>query len=436
MRYPTPWVLLAVFVMMPVSVFATPKIHQWTLDNGAKVLFVESHQLPIVQVNLAFDAGSARDPVDRHGVALMTNHMLNQGTIGRSAQDIARLFESVGAEFSTDIDRDMATLSLRSLSDEDKLGSSVDLFAGIVGQPAFPQSSFDRERERLRVGLQSKKQSPGDIANDLFFKLTFGDHPYAHATEGSETHLAAMQRDHLVEFHRQFYVGRNAVLAIMGDLDTGDARRLAKKLVGQLPAGKPAPTLPEVPIANVGKTREVGFNSEQSHILVGQVGMHRKDPDYFSLYLGNYILGGGGLVSRLSEEVREKNGLAYSVYSYFWPMARPGPFIMGLQTRNDRRERALKLVQNVLDDFIKHGPTTEELDAAKSHITGGFALRIDTSKKIAGYLTVIGFYNLPLTYLDDFPARIESLTVKDVQDAFQRRIKSRQLTTVVVGGGR
>lgn len=418
----------------PLAATATPKIQQWTLKNGARIFFVESHQLPMVQFSLAFNAGSARDPENEPGLALLANHLLKEGTFQKNAGDIARQFESVGAEFDTDIDRDMATVSLRSLSDPDKLASATSLFAEIVQQPSFPESSLARERQRLLVGLKSKKESPGDTASDLFFKLTYGKHAYAHAPEGDEAHLAGIQRTDLVAFHKQYYVGRNAVLAIMGDIDKSDAKRLAKQLVGTLPEGSVAAPIPPVIDKPKGETRFVKFNSKQSHILVGLPGMDRQDPDYYSLYLGNYILGGGGLVSRLSDEIREKNGLAYSVYSYFWPMARRGPFIMGLQTENRHRDRALRLMNKVLDDFIKNGPTPEELAAAKSHITGGFPLRIDTSKKLVGYMTVIGFYHLPLTFLDDYPKRIEALTAEQVRDAFARRIRPEAMTTVVVGG--
>lgn len=426
--------LILATVFIPLQGNATPKIQHWQLKNGARVYFVQSSQLPIVQVNLAFAAGSARDPQERYGLALLANHLLKEGTLGKNAGDIARAFESVGAEFGSNVDRDMATLELRSLSDRDKLAVATNLLAEIVARPEFPETSLNRERQRLLVGLKSKKQSPGDLASDLFFKLTYRDHPYAHAPEGDETNLLAIKRSDLVAFHKQYYVGRNAVIAIMGDIDKSDARELAKQLVGSLPSGKAAAPLPEAEVAKTASRQYQKFNSTQSHILVGQTGMHRTDPDYFSLYLGNYILGGGGLVSRLSDEIREKNGLAYSVYSYFWPMARKGPFLMGLQTENKHRDKALSLLNKVLKDFIDNGPTAEELAEAKSHITGGFALRIDTSKKITGYLTVIGFYNLPLDYLDAFPAKIEALTAKDIQDAFSRRIKPVAMTTVVVGG--
>jgi len=419
---------------LPGQVLASPKIQHWQLQNGARIYFVESHALPMVQISAAFDAGSARDPKNEFGLALMTNHLLKEGAAGMTTNQIARSLDDIGAEFYSDVGRDMASVGIRTLSEKEKLDASTTLLSKIIAKPDFPASSLDRERSRLMVALQAKKQSPGDIASDLFFRLTYGNHPYAHPTVGDAESLNRITRDDLVDFHRHYYVGRNAVLAIMGDLSRKQAKALSEKILGDLPTGTPAQALPSIAPAAHATSKEQKFDSEQSHILIGQVGMRRKDPDYFKLYLGNYILGGGGLVSRLSEVVREKNGLAYSVYSYFWPMRQNGPFIMGLQTANKSRDKALKLMDQVLRDFIKHGPTKAELAAAKSHITGGFALRIDTSRKITEYLAVIGFYRLPLDYLDEFPKKIEAITARQIRNAFKRRIHPNKMITVVVGG--
>lgn len=180
--------------------------------------------------------------------------------------------------------------------------------------------------------------------------------------------------------------------------------------------------------------RRITFPASQSHIRIGQPGVTRTDPDYFPLYVGNYILGGGGLVSRLSEEVREKRGFSYSIYSYFLPMRRKGPFILGLQTKNSQRDQALKVVRKVLADFVAQGPTEKELEAAKKYLTGSFPLRIDSNGKIADYLTIIGFYGLPLTYLNDFIPRIEAVTIAQIRDAYQRRVHPEKMVTVIVGG--
>jgi zinc protease len=171
----------------------------------------------------------------------------------------------------------------------------------------------------------------------------------------------------------------------------------------------------------------------QAHILLGYPGITRTDPDYFPLWVGNYILGGGGFVSRLTEEVRQKRGYAYSVYSYFMPLREAGPFQIGLQTKKEQAEEALDVVRATLDEFIAKGPSEKELKAAKDNIIGGFPLRIDSNRKIADYLAMIGFYGLPLSYLEDFPKNVEKVTAAQIRDAFRRRIDPGRLVTVVVG---
>jgi len=204
-------------------------------------------------------------------------------------------------------------------------------------------------------------------------------------------------------------------------------------LVAHLPKGAPAEKLPKVANLNEQETIKLAHPSTQTHILLGQPGMKRGDPDYFALYVGNHILGGNGLVSRLSNEIREKRGLAYSTYSYFLPMRKDGPFQIGLQTRNDQAEEALKVVRETLNNFIENGPTDEELNASKKNITGGFPLRISSNQKILGYIGMIGFYDLPLDYLDTFNEKIQAVSADDIKDAFKRRVHPDTMVTVLVG---
>jgi zinc protease len=415
---------------------AAPKIQQWTLDNGARVYFVETHELPMLQIRAVFDAGSSRDPANRAGLARLTSAMLDEGTGDLTADDIASRFESLGAEFGAGVDRDMATVDLRSLSDSALLDPALDLFSKILAGPSFPAANLERNREQALVALQKDMQSPGAIADKAFYRELYGDHPYAHDPQGDESSLKAITREDLQTQYRSYYVGANAWLVIVGDASKRQARKIAERVVGQLPAGQAAVPIPLVRTLSAPREKQVAFPATQTHIILGQPGMQRGDPDYFPLYVGNYILGGGGLVSRLSTEVREKRGLSYSVYSYFLPLRKAGPLIIGLQTKNAQRDQALKLVRQVISDFVAKGPTEEELGAAKKHITGGFPLRLDSNGKIAENLAVIAFYGLPLTYLDDFISRVDAVTVEQIRNAFQQRVHPDQMVTVVVGGGR
>jgi zinc protease len=425
-----------VLAFVSTAVLATPKIEHWTLKNGARVYFVESRDLPMVALNVVFDAGSARDPLGRNGLSMLADRLLNQGTKKLNANQIAERFEGLGAEFDAGSDRDMASVSLRSLSDRRLLDPALAVLAQLIAEPAYPPESLERERARAVLGLKQATESPDDVASKAFFAQLYKGHPYALPPEGSESGLKAITRDDLVDFHARYYVGRNVVFALIGDVSRHQAQEIAERVVGRLPAGEAPPPLPKVPdvVPPGSAERVIAHPSTQSHILIGEVGMRRNDPDFYPLYLGNFILGGSGLVARLSQEVREKRGLSYSVYSYFIPLREPGPFMLGLQTKNSQRGEALAVVRRTLADFTAKGPTPEELVAAKKNISGGFPLRFDSNRKIAEYLTVIGFYGLPLTYLDDFIPKIEAVTAEQIRDAFRRRVHPEHMVTVIVGG--
>ncbi len=424
---------LALWLLPVLPVWAMAPIQHWETENGARVYFVPARELPMVDVRLVFDAGSARD--DGHaGLANLTSALLDTGAGGLDADEIAARLEGVGARLGSGAARDMAWVRLRSLTDAELLEPALALMASVIAEPDFRPEDFSRERERMLVALQYAQQKPGEIAERAFYRALYGDHPYASPPDGTPESVKALTRRQVQAFHRRYYVARNAVVAIVGDLDRAGAEAIARRVTAGLPAGEPAPPLPEVPALRLAREERIAHPSTQTHILMGQPGVARGEDDYFALYVGNYVLGGGGLVSRISEEIREKRGLAYSAYSYFLPMARRGPFRLGLQTRNETADEALDVLRRTLVRFVEAGPTEQELVAARRHITGGYPLRIDSNGKILEYIAMIGFYRLPLDYLETFNARIEAVTREQVADAFRRRVDPDRMVTVMVGG--
>lgn len=425
--------VIGLWILCLTPVYALEQIQHWQTTNGADVYFSPARELPMVDIRVIFTAGSARDGASA-GLAQLTNGLLSEGAGGLSADEIARRFENLGARYGSSAARDMGTVSLRSLSDQSLLQPAVELFATVLSKPDFNRVDFNRERKRMEVAVRQREQRPKNVAEEAFFHAVFGTHPYASVPGGTQESVAALKRKQVRSFHKRYYNAQNAVVAIVGDLDRAAAEKLAQSVMNGLPAGKAAEQLPLVQELAKGSTQHITHPSTQSHVLVGAPGMARRDDDYFALYVGNHILGGSGLVSRLSEEVREKRGLSYSAYSYFFPMDRKGPFRIGLQTRNDQVDEALVVLLETLNRFVKEGPTAAELEAAKKNITGGFPLRIKSNSNIVEYLGVIGFYQLPLDYLDTFNARVEAVTVKKIRDAFQRRVLPDRLATIVVGG--
>ncbi|MES1983168.1 MAG: pitrilysin family protein [Pseudomonadota bacterium] len=412
---------------------ATPKIQHWQAASGARVLFVEDHNLPMLDVAVDFAAGSSMDTAQKSGVAGMTQGMLDLGVEGMSEDDIARTLADIGAQMGGHFDPDRAGLTLRTLSSEPERKQALDVLARMLQRPLFPEAILAREKNRLIAGLKEAETKPEHIADKAFSKAVFGAHPYGLPGSGEVASVETIQRADLEAFYRAHYTAQAAIVAIMGDVTREQAEAIAQQLTAQLPQSAAAERIPPVQMQIVASEQRIPHPATQSHILVGTPGMSRTDPDYFPLYVGNYTLGGGGFVSRLMYEVREKRGLAYSVYSYFIPLQQPGAFQVGLQTKKEQADEALQLVRTTLRDFIDKGPTAKELVAAKQNIIGGFPLRIDSNKKILDYLAIIGFYNLPLTYLDEFVGKVDKVTAVQIRDAFKRHINPDALATVIVG---
>jgi zinc protease len=425
--------LLMTLMVFSACVEAAPKIQQWQTIQGSRVYYVQTPTLPMVDIRVSFDAGSARDGV-QFGIAALTNDMLESGAGDWNADEIAKRFESVGAGLSSNVSEDIASVSLRSLTDKHWLDSALQTFKVVLTQPRFSEDDFQREKSRMLAGLKHREESPAAIASIAFGKALYGDHPYAHPEEGTLETVSTIQAGDLKHFHQTYYVAANAIVVIVGDLSRTQAEHVAEDLLSGLPLGSKPSEIPSVSMPNQATRQHIDFPSSQTHVLAGMPGMHRKDADYFPLYVGNYILGGGSLVSKLFDEVREKRGLAYSASSQFAPMYREGPFTIGLQTRNDQTVKAVEVMNATLNDFISQGPTEAELLAAKKNITGGFALRTDTNSKLLDYVTMIGFYQQPLDYLDVFQSKIEAVTAAQIKEAFQHRIRPEHLQIITVGG--
>lgn len=428
------------FALLPLCLLAIGsvaqagvKIQQWQSATGAEVYFVENHDLPIVDVSINFAAGSARDTAEKSGVAGITKYMMTLGAAGMSDEKIAQKMADIGAILGGDFDADRAGFKLRTLSSEREKTLALDVFTKILQQPDFPDAVLAREKSRILSGLQESATQPESISNKAFMKALYGNHPYSMDENGEETTVSQISRADLLAFYNRYYAAKGAVVAIIGDLSREQANQIADNITAGLPKADAVPPLPAVSLPSQPSEQRLAHPASQSHILLGYPGIKRGDPDLFPLYVGNYVLGGGGFVSRLTEEVREKRGLVYSVYSYFMPMAEIGPFQVGLQTKKEQAEDALKLVKQTLDNFIQNGITEAELKAAKANIIGGFPMRIDSNSKILDYLAVIGFYKLPLNYLDEYNRNVEKVTVAQIKEAFSRRLKTENFVTVIVG---
>lgn len=406
-------------------------LQHWVTEQGARVYFMPASELPMLDVQVLFAAGASRDG-DQPGLAMLTNGMLNEGTGSKDAGAIAAAFEQLGARFTNSSHRDMALVGLRTLTEQDKLDPALALFSEVMSRPSFPEDAFERLRNQLLASQRLRLQRPGALASEAFWADLYPQHPYGSLPEGTAESLTGISIADLEQFHRRFYSAGNAVIALVGDIDRAGAERIAQRLANALPQGPAAESTP-APEPITSSHRHIEFNGQQTHVLVGQHGISRHDPDYVALYVGNQILGGSGFGSRLMEEIRETRGLSYSVSSNLIPMQATGPFMISMQTRADQVDQALEVIHASLDHFISEGPTEAELVRTRRQISGEFPLSTANNAAIVGQLGVIGFYGLPLNHLQLFLDQVQALTTEDIRQAFARHFDPERRLVVTVG---
>ena len=418
-------------------------IEHWQEDSGARVWLVRSPALPMVDLQVDFDAGSRRDPAAQAGLASAVARMSTKGVRALGAlpaldeNQLGEAWADLGAQFDAGAERDGLAFSLRSLTEGDLLARSVALAAREIGEPVFDDAVWQRERARWQARIREADTRPATVAAKAFAAAVYGGHPYGQRPT-PET-LERIHRADLQAFHARYLAACRARVSIVGALTRSQAQQLVRQLLAQLPAQDaqacaPLPGVPEVRALTRAVDERIAFASAQAHVLVGQPGFARRDPDFLALLVGNHILGGGGFTSRLTQEVREKRGLSYSVSSQFSPGLSAGAFTVALQTRPDQARQALAVTREVLARFVAEGPTEAELAAAKDNLVNGFALRIDSNRKLLANVVNIAWNDLPLDYLEHWGERVRALSAADVRAALQRKLQPGRMVTVVVGG--
>lgn len=421
------------FVLFTVSFnsWAKVDIQTWQTDKGVKVFYVYAPQLPMVDINMTFDAGSARDKA-LWGLSNLTSDLIGSATPTLSEAEIAQGFNQYGSQYGSNSGKDRASIFLRSLTRPEILTPSLSLFAETLSQPVFKADILERERKRLMAGLKQKQVKPSVIASETMWSNLYGDHPYAHPTSGTLETVPKITLQNLKEFYQQYYVAANAQVVIVGNVDLQQAKKIAEEVTQGLSKGQKPQKLVAPKSMNKAFKEVIQFDATQTHYSLSQLGVARGDKDYVALFVGNHLLGGSGFSSMLMKEVREKRGLVYSVYSYFAPMKVAGPFTIGLSTKNASANEADKVVRETLKKFITDF-SDDAFESIKANLIGGFPLRMDSNGKILNYVSMIGYYGLPLDYLESFPKQIASLTKQDVLKAWQNRIEPEKMLNVMVG---
>ncbi len=425
------WMLLMVLSWAPVLGFAL-EVQSWTTQSGARVMYVRAPGLPMVDIRVMFDAGSSRDG-DQPGIARLYNNLLSEGAGDWDADTLARRLESQGIEISQHTGRDMAWLSLRCLSEKSVLTLALDTLATMLANPRLDADAIDRVRNQTLAEIAQTRQSAAQLGRLLLLRELYGDHPYAHDPKGNEAALKGISYADLLEFKQRYYVAANAVIAVVGNIDRAQAQMLAKRVVADLPKGEKA--LP-LPLPKPVKEHELRhrFPASQTHLLFAMPGISYQDEDFFPLLLGNHVFGGSGLTSILGEEVRNKRGLSYGISSDFSPLQSGGFWIMSAQTKNAQAASTAKLMRRLLRQFIRNGPDDQQLEAAKKNLVGGFPLKLASNKKILQQISQMGFYDLPLNWLDVYTTRLEQITAQQVKAAFRKHMAMQKLILLKIGG--
>lgn len=426
--------ILCALLMCCASVQAALPLTYFTTTKGTPVIFYQATEVPILDISIAFYAGSAYEG-SHFGLSALTTELIDQGNAGKTVDTIAYQFAEVGAQFSRQSERDYVALHVRTLNDEHALSQTTQTLTEIISQPDFPEAAIKQKKNQQLLRIRQNDESGERIADRAFYQALYREHPYAHPIDGTAESVAAISTQNIREFYREFFVAQNAAIVLVGAVDLPKAQAIAETLSRSLSKGKHAKALPKPKALSEEMNIEVPLATTQTVLRLGQLGINAEDPDYFPLLVGNYILGGGNLVSQLAVSLREKRGLTYGIYSQFVPLLAEGPFIISFATQKAQASIAEQLTRKTLNDFIDKGPSAKELEAAKQYLIGSFPLSIASNQNMVQILLKMALLKLPQDYLETYTKRIQAVSASEIQAAFKRHVQPKKLLNVQVGRG-
>jgi len=425
-------VLVALLIVVGAAAAqAATKIIPVTSPGGIKAWLVEEHSIPMVALELNFRGGASLDPDGKEGLSNLLSGLLDEGAGPYDSEAFQRRLQDLAISISFNASRDSFSGSLRTLSENRE--AAFDLLGLALTQPRFDAEPVARIRDQVVTGIRSRSEDPNTIVGNTFFRVAFPGHPYGRPTNGTAETVAAVTVDDLKRFVATRFARDNLVIGVVGDVTPAELGKLLDRAFGKLPEkAQIVPIAEVVPQAN-GRLEVVRKEIPQSVVMWGLPGIKRDDPDYFAAVLMNFVLGGSTFNSRLYSEVREKRGLAYSVYSSVVPFERSALLMGGVGTANERVSLTLDLVRAEIRSIAERGITDEELALAKTYTIGAFALSLDSNARIAQALISLQIYNLGLDYLDRRAGIINAITRADVQRIAQKLLRADAMTVVVVG---
>ena len=420
---------LNIFFLSSATAEEAPK--RVVLKNGIVLLLQERHSIATVIFNIKIKAGSIYEPDELAGLANLTAELLTEGTKNRTAKQISEEIDFVGGSISAGANADYAEASLSILKKDINLG--LELLSDVLINPALDEKELERLRSQTLAGILNQKDDPGAIASKAFSKILYLKHPYWRPVDGLEETLPKIKKDDIVNFYKKYYRPNNTIMAVVGDITQDEAVVLIEKHFGKWEKAKVSlPKIPSPPKLTNKNVELIDKDLTQATIHLGHIGISRKNPDFYTLIVMNYILGGGGFSSRLVEDIRDNQGLAYSVSSGFDARLYEGPFKVTMQTKNENANKAVNAILKHIEDIRANPVKDDELNDAKSYIVGSFPLRLDTNSKMAGLLSLIEFYDLGLNYFSEYPKKINAVTKEEVLKAAKKYLDPKNYLLVVV----
>ncbi len=426
-------VLVALFIFSFISLRPANamEIKQVKSPGGIEAWLVESHQVPLLALRFAFGGGSSQDPDGKAGVANFTSGMLDEGAGDLDSAAFQERMEDIAMRLSFEDARDSFYGSVQTLTKN--RDDAMELLRLAITQPRFDQDALDRIRRQLLANIAYEKRSPDRLASRTWFETAFPGHPYGTSPRGSEETISSITRDDLEAFRKSTFAKDNLKIVAVGDITEDELGKLLDKVFGELPETASLKPVAQTEPVKGGRLKVVEMDVPQSAAVFGMGGLPRKDPDFMAAFVLNHILGGGGFSAILMEEVREKRGLAYSVYSYLNPMDYGAVYMGSVATKNDSIAESLDIIRKELSRIAEEGVSEEDLKNAKSYLTGSYALRFDTNSKIASQLLGILVEDMGVDYVDKRNEMVEALTVEDLKRAAKRFLNPEDLIVVVVG---
>ena len=424
---------LALGLQLSTGIANAMKIQSVKSPGGIEAWLVEEHSLPLLTMQYGFMGGSSQDPADKLGVANFITAMLDEGAGDIKSADFQEQMEALAAKMRHEAGRDSLTGTFQTLTaNREKAG---DLLALALAKPRFDADALDRVRGQLLANISFASKDPDKVVEETWFETAFPGHPYGRPVDGTMASVTAMVPADLAKYRDRVFARDNLKVAVVGDIDAVTLGKFLDKVFGGLAAKADLTPVPAIEPQGGPSMHAVEMDIPQSVAQFGHIGMARKDPDFIAAYILNYIVGGGGFSSRLMEEVREKRGLAYSVYSYILPMQRASVYLGGVATKTDAMAKSLDVIRGQLEQVSKEGPRSEELADAKTYLTGSYALNFTSSGAISGQLLGIQMQDLPIDYIDTRNAKVEAVTMDDIRRVARKLLQPGKLIVTVVGKG-